>query len=154
MPPQRQPSLKELVRKAAADAQRLATAQVALAKTELSASGQKAGIGAGLGIATLGIAVFAILFLLVTLALVIVALGLPPWAGFLIVTVLLLITGTVTGLLARKQISEAAPPNLAIAEFEKTKAALSGQPIIDTSAVTDPVTDAVPSVDTSSITGS
>jgi uncharacterized protein YacL len=154
MPPQRQPSLKELVQKAAADAQRLATAQVALAKTELSASGQKAGIGAGLGVATLGIAIFAILFLLVTLALVIVALGLPPWAGFLIVTVLLLITGTVTGLLARKQISEAAPPKLAMAEFEKTKAALSGQPIIDTSSVTDPVTDAVPSVDTSSITGS
>jgi uncharacterized protein YacL len=154
MPPQRQPSLKELVQKAAADAQRLATAQVALAKTELSASGQKAGIGAGLGVATLGIAIFAILFLLVTLALVFVALGLPPWAGFLIVTVLLLITGTVTGLLARKQISEAAPPKLAMAEFEKTKAALSGQPIIDTSSVTDPVTDAVPSVDTSSITGS
>ena len=150
MPPQRQPSLKELVQKAVADAQRLGAAQVALAKTELSASGQKAGIGAGLGIATLGIAIFAMRVLLGTLALVIVALGLPPWAGFLIVAVLLLITGTVTALLARKQLTEAHPPNLAMAEFEKTKAALSGQPIIDTPIVPG----GVPGVDVTSITGS
>jgi hypothetical protein len=156
MPPTRQPSIKELVQKAVADAQRLAKAQVALAQNELSASGQKAGIGAGLGIATLGIAIFAILFLLVTLALVIVALGLPPWAGFLIVAVLLLIAGTVTGLLARKSINEAKPPNLAIAEFEKTKAALSGKPVVDTSVVTDavPAIDSVPTINTTPITGS
>jgi Flp pilus assembly protein TadB len=156
MPPTRQPSIKELVQKAAADAQRLAKAQVALAQNELSASGQKAGIGAGLGIATLGIAIFAILFLLVTLALVIVALGLPPWAGFLIVAVLLLIAGTVTGLLARNQFNEAQPPKLAIAEFEKTKAALSGQPIVDTSTIVGgiPSPGPTPAVDIPSITGS
>ncbi len=131
MPPQPQPSIKDLVQKTVADAKRLATAQMELAKTELSASGQKAGIGAGLGIATAGIAVFAVLFLLVTLALVFVALGLPAWAGFLIVAVLLIIAGTVTGLLARKHFNEAKPPNLALAEFEKTKAALSGTPIVD-----------------------
>ena len=46
----------------------------------------------------------------------------------LIVGVLLIIAGTITGLLAKKFIEEAKPPNLAIAEFEKTKAALSGKP--------------------------
>lgn len=128
MPPQPQPSIKELVTKTVADAQRLAKAQAALLQIELSASGGKIGMGAGLGIATAGIAIFAILFLLLTLAFALVALGLPIWAGMLIVAVLLLVVGTITGLLARKNIEQASPPTLAIAEFEKTKAALSGQP--------------------------
>jgi hypothetical protein len=146
MPPQAQPSIRELITKAVDDAKRLATAQMELAKTEMSASGQQAGMGAGLGIATLGIAVFAILFLLVTLALVIVQLGLQPWAGFLIVAVLLLITGAITGLLARRSLQAAKPPTLAIAEFEKTKAALAGSPIATppSIATASPVTSATP----------
>ncbi len=126
--PQHQPSIKDLVTKTVADAQRLAKAQAALLQTEISATGGKVGKGAGLGIATAGIAIFAILFLLLTLAFVLVALGLPIWAGMLIVGILLIIAGTITGLLAKKSIEEAKPPNLAIAEFEKTKAALSGKP--------------------------
>ena len=129
MPPQPQPSLKELAAKAVADAKRLATAQMALAKVEISESGQRIGKGGALGVATLGIAIFAILFLLVTLALVIVALGLPAWAGFLIVAVLLIVVGAITGLLAKKEFEQIKPANLAMAEFEKTKAALSGNPL-------------------------
>ena len=68
----------------------------------MSATGGKVGKGAGLGIATAGIAIFAILFLLLTLAFVLVALGLPIWAGMLIVGVLLIIAGTITGLLAQE----------------------------------------------------
>jgi hypothetical protein len=129
MPPQPQPSIKELVTKTVADAQRLAKAQAALLQSEISATGNRVGAGAGLGIATAGIAIFAVLFLLLTLAFVLVALGLPIWAGMLIVAVLLLIVGTITGLLAKKNFEEAKPPTLAIAEFEKTKAALSGKPL-------------------------
>ena len=129
MPPQPDPSLKALVEKTIADAKRLANAQAALAKTELGSSGQNAGMGAGLGVATAIIAGFATLFLLVTLALGLVQMGLMPWLAFLIVAVLLIIIGTVTGLLARKKIEEAKPPNLAIAEFEKTKAMLTGKPL-------------------------
>lgn len=125
MPPHAQPSIRELLTKAVDDAKRLATAQVALAKAEMSASGQKVGKGAALGIATLGTIIFAILFLLVTLALVLVAIGLPAWAGFLIVAVLLIVVAAITGLLARREFSEMSGPNLAVAEFEKTKAALA-----------------------------
>jgi hypothetical protein len=126
--PQSQPSIKDLVTKTVADAQRLAKAQAALLQTEMSATGGKVGKGAGLGIATAGIAVFAVLFLLLTLAFVLVALGLPIWAGMLIVGIILIIAGTITGMLAKKFIDEATPPTLAMAEFEKTKAALSGKP--------------------------
>lgn len=126
MPPQSPPSLKELLSKAVADSKRLATAQVALAKAEVGASGQKIGIGAGLGIATLGLMFFAVLFLLVTLALVLVQVGLQPWAGFLIVGGVLIIGALITALLARKSFNDIRPPSRAIAEFEKTKVALSG----------------------------
>lgn len=129
MPPQPEPSIKDLVSKTVADAQRLAKAQAALLKTEVSATGNRIGIGGALGVATAMIAGFATLFLLLTLAFVLVALGLPVWAGMLIVTVLLLIAGTATGLLAKKNFEEAKPPTIAIAEFEKTKAALSGTPV-------------------------
>jgi len=131
MPPLPQPSIKDLVNKTVADAQRLAKAQAALFKTEMSESGTKVGIGGALGIATLLIAVFAVLFLLLTLAFVLVALGLPIWAGMLIVAVLLLIIATVTALLAKKNFEEAKPPAIAMAELEKTKAALSGQPLVE-----------------------
>ena len=131
MPPQPEPSIKDLVAKAAAEAQRLAKAQAALLKTEMSESGTKAGIGGGLGLATAVIAGFATLFLLLTLAFVLVALGLPVWAGMLIVAIILLIAGTITALLARKNFEEAKPPTLAIEEFEKTKAALSGKPMVE-----------------------
>jgi hypothetical protein len=46
----------------------------------------------------------------------------------LIVGIILIIAGTITGMLAKKFIDEAKPPTLAIEEFEKTKAALSGKP--------------------------
>lgn len=126
MPPQAPPSIKELLTKAVADSKRLATAQIALTKAEVSASGQRIGVGAGLGIATLGIMFFAVMFLLVTLALVLVQWGLQPWAGFLIVVGLLIICAVITALLARKSFNDITPPTLAIAEFEKTKVALSG----------------------------
>lgn len=126
MPPQPQPTLKQLLAKAAADAKRLANAQMALTKAEMGVAGQRVGKGGALGVATLGIAVFAVLFLLVTLALVFVALGLPAWAGFLIVAVLLLLAGGLTGFLAKREFEQVQGPSLAVAEFEKTKAALSG----------------------------
>ena len=129
MPPLHEPKLTDLVSKAVADAKRLANAQMALVKTEMAASSGKVGLGGGSGISTAARATFAGLCLLLPLACVLVALGLPVWAGMLIVAVLLLIGAAITGLLARKNLQEATPPNLAIAEFEKTKAALSGSPM-------------------------
>jgi len=143
MPPTPQPSIRDLLNKAVADSKRLANAQIALTKTELSSSGQRFGVGAGLGIATLGLMVFAILFLLVTLALVLFQLGLPLWAGFLIVAGLLILAAVITALLARKSFNDIQPPSLAMAEFEKTKAALSGAPAPD---LTVTVADGTPKV--------
>jgi len=126
MPPQAPPSIKELLSKAVADSKRLATAQMALAKAEISDSGQRIGRGAGLGIATLFILFFIVMFLLISLALVLVQLGLQPWAGFLIITGVLMVAAVITGLLARSSFSGIKGPALAMEEFEKTTEALSG----------------------------
>ncbi len=141
MPPQAPPSIRELLSQAVADAKRLATAQVALTKAEVSASGQRIGAGAGLGIATLGIIFFFVMFLLISLALVLVQLGLQPWAGFLIITGVLLLAAVITALLARHSLSKVTGPSLAVAEFEKTKAALSGAVAdeVDPSGATRPL---------------
>ena len=142
MPPQAPPSIKDLLTKAVADSKRLATAQLALAKTEISESGQKIGVGAGLGIATLFILFFVVMFLLISLALVLVQLGFQPWAGFLIITGVLIIAAIITALLARKSLSSIKGPTLAIEEFEKTKAALSeavaGEPETETVLIERP----------------
>ncbi len=136
MPPQPQPSIKDLVTKTVADAQRLAKAQADLFKTEMTESGTKVGIGGALGLATMLVAVFAVLFLLLTIAFVLVALGLPIWAGMLIVAVLLIITAAITAFLAKRNFDEATPPTIAMAELEKTKAALSGRPAAEAPEVT------------------
>jgi len=143
MPPQPQPSLKALVAKTVADAQRLAKAQAALLQTEISATGNRIGKGGALGIVTGIMAFFATMFLLLTLAFVLVALGLPVWAGMLIVAVLLIIVGTITGLLAKKNFEQVQGPTVAIAELEKTKAALSGKPAEPTAAMPPALQDAV-----------
>lgn len=126
MPPQAPPSIKQLVTKTATDAQRLAKAQIALLQAEMAETGGRIGKGSALGIATAGIAFFATGFLLLTLAFVLVALGLPIWAGMLIVTGLLLASAAVTGLLARKSFEGIKAPELSKAELERTKAALAG----------------------------
>jgi hypothetical protein len=126
MPPQSPPSIGHLVSKTVADAQRLARAQVALLQAEMAQTGGKIGLGSVFGLVTAAVATFAVLFLMLTLAFVLVALGLPIWAGMLIVAVLLIVIAAITGLLARKNFSEIKGPALSKAEFEKTKAALAG----------------------------
>jgi ABC-type multidrug transport system permease subunit len=138
MPPQPNPSIKELVSKTVADAQRLAKAQMALLQTEVSATGAKVGKGGALGIVAATMAIFGLLFILLTLAFVIVALGLPIWAGMLIIAGLLIIVAAVAGLLAKREFDQAKGPEVAIAEFEKTKAALSGQPVVEQPALPSP----------------
>lgn len=128
MPPQPSPSIKDLINKTVADAQRLGRAQIALLQTEMSASGAKVGKGGALGIVAATMALFGFLFILLTLAFVLVALGLPVWAGMLIVAVLLIIVAAVAGLVAKKEFENVKGPEVAMAELEKTKAALSGQP--------------------------
>jgi membrane protein implicated in regulation of membrane protease activity len=64
------------------------------------------------------------IFLLVTLAYVLVALGLPVWAGFGIVTLLLFIVAAILGLLGKKESAKIKGPERTIAQIEQTTATL------------------------------
>ncbi|MEZ5118029.1 MAG: phage holin family protein [Candidatus Nanopelagicales bacterium] len=121
-----QPSILALVSAAKEDATRLAKAQLELAQVEMKQSGQAAGFTAGMFIGAAVMAFLGFIFMWVTLAYVLVAVGLPVWAGFLIVTVVMLLIAGVLGLIGARKARSIKGPVLAKAEFEKTKAALSG----------------------------
>ena len=105
-------SIGGLIRQARLDLQRLVAAQVALIQAELRASGRAIGLTSLLILGALGSVSAAGLFLLVTLALGISALGLPVWAGFGIVTLLLLLGTVALALLGRRTARLIQPPTL------------------------------------------
>ena len=120
-----EPSITELVSKVVSDAQRLALAQLALAKDEISKAGSRIGAGAALGIAALSLISLATIFLLVSLAYGLVQLGLQIWLGFLIVALLLVLGAVITGLIARKKLLQVRSGTMAtIDELGRTASAL------------------------------
>lgn len=117
-------SLKGLIAAAVADLQRLIRAQVQLAKLELQQTGREAAKTSILLVGALMIGGTAGLFLLVTIAYVI-AIWLPIWAGFGIVTLTLFIITAVLGLLGKKESAKIKGPERTIAQIEQTKAMLA-----------------------------
>ncbi|PRY59467.1 putative superfamily III holin-X [Knoellia remsis] len=114
----------QLVADATHDVQGIVRSEIALAKAEVSSGAKVMGKGAGLlgGAAFLGL--LGLIFLFHTLAQVI-AIWLPLWAGYLIVTLVLFLVAAVLGLMGKKALSKAKPvPKRAIAEAEQTIATL------------------------------
>lgn len=120
-------SIRDLIQSVGADAQRLAKAQAELASTELQQTKQEAAATGGLIGAALALGGLGVVFLLVTLAYVLVALGLPTWAGFGIVTLLLLLGAGVLGAAGRSKAKGITGPTRAVAELKRTAQVLSGK---------------------------
>lgn len=80
-----QQSLKQLFANTITDGKRLLTAQVNLTTTELSTSSKVIGQISLLAVIAISLLSIGGLFILITVAYALVALGLPVWAGFLIV---------------------------------------------------------------------
>jgi len=96
-------SIGELIASLQSDVSTLVTDQIALAKAEMRESAKNAAAaGAFIAVAAF-MAVLAFIFLLVTLAYVLVQLGLPVWAGFGIVTLVLLLVVAICALIARSR---------------------------------------------------
>ncbi len=114
-------SLGELFASLQTDVKTLVTDQIGLAKAELRESARNAGAAAALVGAALFAAVLAVIFLFVTLAYVLVQVGLPVWAGFGIVTLLLLLVAAILGLIARSRGSKVKSPERTV----RTMSALS-----------------------------
>jgi uncharacterized membrane protein len=119
-----QRTIGQLVADATHDVQGLVRSEIALAKAEVQQGAKVMGKGAGLLGGAAFVALIGLIFLFHTLAQVI-AIWLPLWAGYLIVTVLLFAVAAVLGLLGKSALSKAKPaPERAIAEAQKTIAAL------------------------------
>ncbi len=128
-----QPSLGTLVSNVVRNAKQLLNAQVALTKTEAQQAGQQVAVVSVFGIIALAGVSMAGLFGLIALAFGIAALGLPVWAGFLIVTGILLVLAIVAGLVAKVRSGKITGLTVAQAEWKATTDAVSqamGKPAI------------------------
>lgn len=120
-----EPTVRELVVSATADISTLVSDQIELTKTEIKESAAQAGSAFGMIAGAVVAAGLGVIFLLVTIAYVLVAFGLPVWAGFGIVTLFLLIVGAILGLVGKKHAEKVKGPERAIKQFNETKQALS-----------------------------
>lgn len=122
---QNEPSIPELVSSATADVKLLISDQIALTKMEVQASAKTAGKSAALlGVAAfLGVLFF--IFTLVTAAYGLVAVGLPEWAGFGIVALLLGIVAAILGVVGKKRMESLGGPEHAKEQLEVTKEVLA-----------------------------
>lgn len=131
------PTIRQLVASVAADTQRLAQAQAELVKTEMKATSGEVAQTGGMFIGAAAAGAMGGIFLLVTIAYVLVALGLPTWAGFGIVTLLLLIVAGILAMVGRKRAQNISGFGAAKVEWQKTKQMLSGK---QPDALTGPAT--------------
>lgn len=120
-------TIGQLVADATHDLQGIVRSEIALAKAEVSQGAKVMATGAGLlgGAAFLGL--LGLIFLFHSLARVL-AIWLPVWAGYLIVTGVLFLVAAVLGILGRNALQRAKPaPERAIEQGKQTVAVLKRQ---------------------------
>jgi uncharacterized membrane protein YqjE len=113
------------VTKTLSDGKKLLTAQVNLTTAELQQSGKTIGAVSVLVLIAVSLISLGSIFLLIALAYVLVALGLPIWAGFLIVAGVLIVTAAVFGGVAYKKSQKITGPSLASQEWKQTSESLA-----------------------------
>lgn len=110
----------EIVRAISADVKELVRDEVQLAKAELVPAAKAGGIGAGLlaGAAFFGVSAVFILYFCVVY--VLVRLGLPEWASFLIVGAALLLLAALLGAVGYTMIKKVKAPERTIKQAKET----------------------------------
>ena len=122
------PTTADLVKGIAEDAQVLVKQEVLLAKQEITEGLAKAAKASVLLVAAGLVGLYALGFLLTTLAWALEAIGLPKWASFGIVTLLLLLIAGILGLVGQKRLAASkVKPELAQAELQHVSAELAAE---------------------------
>lgn len=117
-------TIGQLVADATHDVQGIVRSEIALAKAEVSSGAKVMGKGVGLLAGAGFLALLGLIFLFHTLARVI-AVWLPVWAGYGIITLIMFIVAGILGLLGKNALAKAKPsPKRAIAEAQQTIATL------------------------------
>jgi len=120
--PDPQPSVGELVRRASENVSTLVRAEIELAKTELSTTVKRAGVGGGLLAAAGAVVLFSIPFLFVVIAELLHFAGLWRWLSYLIVWVLFLLIAGILALIGRSQLKKIHKPERTIRTTRDTAA--------------------------------
>ena len=121
-------TIGQLVADATHDLQGIVRGEIDLAKAEITEGAKVMGKGAGMLAGAAFVGLFGLLFLFHTLARLL-AVWLPVWAGYAIVTLVLFVVAAVLALLGRKALQEAKPaPERAIDQGRATIAVLKQQP--------------------------
>jgi hypothetical protein len=139
-------SLGEIVSEVSEKATLLVREEIELAKAEVISKAKTMGRGAGIGAAAGVFLVFALVMFLHTLAWFLVdAFDLDIWIGFGIVTLLLVIFGIVSGLLAAKWLKAGPPtPDMAIEQAKITRDTLEAHAQPHPAAPATPVLEKTP----------
>ena len=122
---QPQQNLKQLITHTISDGKRLLRAQVNLTTTEFTHTTKTIGKISLLVLIAVSLISIGGIFVLITIAYALVSLGLPTWAGFLIVAVILFLVAGVLCLLIKSKGNEVKGPTLASAEWKKTSESLA-----------------------------
>ena len=117
-----EPSVGELVRRASEHASTLVRAEIELARTELTQTMKRGGIGGGLLAAAGVVLLFSVPFLFVMLAEVLVAVGVWRWLAYLIVWVVFLLIAGVLALIGRSQLRKVHKPERTLRTAKDTAA--------------------------------
>ena len=120
-------SLGTMISGVTQDISTLLRGEIELVKAEISQQARTVASGSGLLVAAGVIAGTGALFLLLTLAWLLDE-WLPTWAAFGIVTLLLIITAVILGLVGKKQLERVKGLEASPASIEKTKAVLTRKP--------------------------
>jgi hypothetical protein len=120
------PGIAAMVTGVKDDLSTLVKDQVALAKAELKASVSTVATSSVLLAAAAFLAVLAVIFLLITAAYGLVAAGLPGWAGFGIVTLVLIIVTAILGLVGVRRLKTISGPERSKEQLAQTRALLAG----------------------------
>jgi hypothetical protein len=115
----------DLIKDIRGDVQLLVNDQVELAKSELTPAAKNAGIGGGMFGAAGYFGINAATLLYIAAALGLAALGLPYWAGFLIVAGVLLLIAAILALIGYTRVKKIKAPEKTIANGKALVAELS-----------------------------
>jgi hypothetical protein len=110
----------EIIRAISDDVKELVRDEVQLAKAELGPTAKTGGIGAGLLAGAAFFVVSGVFILYFFVVYVLVQLGLPVWASYLIVGVALLLLAGLLGAIGYSQVKKVKPPERTITQAKAT----------------------------------
>ncbi len=124
--PQDDRTIGQLVADVSHDMSTIMRNEIALAKAELTKGAKSVGVGAGLFAGAAFVGLLGVIFLFHTLAMVI-AIWLPEWAGYLIVTGLLFVVAGILALVGKNAIAKAqTKPERTIRNAQETVEVVKG----------------------------